>query len=47
MVSSDSFTSTPNALQAEIVALVSFEWSTFFIILFPSDSAERNIALCV
>ena len=46
-LSSTSSTSTPNPLHALIVAKVSFERRIFFTILFPSDSAARNIALCV
>ena len=46
-LSSTSSTSTPNPLHALIVDMVSFERKIFFTMLFPSDSAARNIALCV
>ena len=46
-LSSTSSTSTPNPLHALIVARVSLERRIFFTILFPSDNAARNIALCV
>ena len=47
IVSSDSSISTPNALHASIVALVSLERRIFFIILLPSDNAARKTPLCV
>ena len=46
-LSSTSSTSTPNPLHALIVDIVSFERKIFFTMLFPSDNAARNIALCV
>ena len=45
IISSSSCTSTPNALHALIVDMVSWDRSMFFTILFPSDNAARKIAL--
>nr|AIF08770.1 hypothetical protein [uncultured marine thaumarchaeote KM3_32_D07] len=42
-----SFISTPKFLQALIVALVSPDFKIFLIILLPSVSVAKKIALCV
>ena len=47
MLSPVSFISTPKFLQALIVAFVSPDFKIFLIILLPSVSVAKKIALCV